>query len=975
MSFNLDFLGLNAPKDSHFERHGRDGRRLLYAYLLIYAILFIVTYAVSASNSKGLDPANYALILYFISALIALLLNQAGKPYQGIWLNILMTATVSLATAFLNPVSLTRSIIFASIQLLLIAVLTTSTLPARAAERALGFSIACQFGRILIEANNPAPEQPGPAFLFAALIISALIWTAGIIFIARRFSHYPLRTKLIFSFLAVTLIPLTILGSANTLRASRIIQQYSTTELRQAAEITKISVDDFLSGRLDALQMAASYRDFGDFLELPAQTRTGSGQAASALESLRSLGAPAFLKSFSLLDRNGLVVLDTDETRIGTSAGDQPYFLETLRSGVPGISPLYFPADARDPELYFCAPVKNSRGEIIGALRANYNGQILQNLALKAVPPKNGKDALQLVLIDQDNFIRLAHTTHPEFLFSSYKPFTEAEIRQLTAERLLPANDSTSNSLPQPEAVASLTGLSAGATTTFEIKKAAESGETATAIAAGLVNAPWIVIAQQPSASLLEPVTAQTRSTVQISILMAAIGVAAAFLVSQVLTRPVVQLTGAVKAIAAGNLEARAKVETPDEFGEMAESFNAMGTQLQDILQGLEKRVAERTAELQLTSEQFSLQADELARRSRELGEANLRLERRASQMQAIAETASAIAALQNTAELLPHITRLISNQFGFYHVGIFLLDANKRFAVLSAANSQGGQRMLEHGHRLEIGKVGIVGFVGETGEARIALDTDQDAVFFNNPDLPETRSEMALPLKIHKRLIGVLDVQSTEENAFSREDIQVLLTLADQVSIAIENSQLFEETRKSLVEIESLYRRYLGTQWQSALEKQKVFGYRSTTTGASALKEPLSSQEYDEALASGNTILKADADDASSLVVPIKIHGQALGIVNLRQSGGKEWSEDEISLVQAIAERAAISAENALLFEQTTERAERERKVSEITSKIRSTNNPEEMIKIALNELKQALNLREARILPYELPRKPDQK
>ena len=141
---------------------------------------------------------------------------------------------------------------------------------------------------------------------------------------------------------------------------------------------------------------------------------------------------------------------------------------------------------------------------------------------------------------------------------------------------------------------------------------------------------------------------------------------------------------------------------------------------------------------------------------------------------------ARATATNQNLETLLPNLVELISKQFDFYHVGIFLLDENKEFAELRAANSEGGKRMLEHQHKLGIGQSGIVGLVSATGKPRIALDVGADAAFFNNPDLPNTRSEMALPLLVSDDIIGVLDAQSTTANAFREDDVEVLSTLAD---------------------------------------------------------------------------------------------------------------------------------------------------------------------------------------------------
>ena len=172
-------------------------------------------------------------------------------------------------------------------------------------------------------------------------------------------------------------------------------------------------------------------------------------------------------------------------------------------------------------------------------------------------------------------------------------------------------------------------------------------------------------------------------------------------------------------------------------------------------------------------------------------------------QLKTAAEVAREALTIGDMATLLEQTAHLISDRFGFYHTGIFLLDAKREYAVLRAASSLGGQRMLARQHKLRVGEVGIVGYVAGKGAPRIALDVGADAVYFDNPDLPQTSSEMALPLIVQGAVIGVLDVQSTQTQAFSDEDVKILQTLADQIALAIENARLLNETREALRELQ----------------------------------------------------------------------------------------------------------------------------------------------------------------------------
>ncbi len=364
-------------------------------------------------------------------------------------------------------------------------------------------------------------------------------------------------------------------------------------------------------------------------------------------------------------------------------------------------------------------------------------------------------------------------------------------------------------------------------------------------------------------------------------------------------------------------------------------------TELRELKTSLEERITERTIELE---------------------KANTQNEQRVRQLEAIALISNAITSIRSLDELLPKITDLIGQYFGYYHVGIFLNDANNENAVLSAANSEGGKGMLSRGHQLKIGQQGIVGFAISTDEPRIALDVGEDAVYFGNPELPDTRSEIALPLKIGDTVVGALDVQSDEASAFGEEDINVLTLLADQVSMAIENARLFDQARKSLAESEALYRQYLRQAWNRLPKEQNLAGYRYNIHGAFPIDLKIQESTSSE---------MKEADDEirnPRITVPIAIRGETIGTLAVQVPEASAINDDQMDLVNAVAERVALSVENARLFEETTRRAERERLVSDITVKIRSTNDPDIMIETALEELKQALGATKVQLVPHTL-------
>jgi GAF domain-containing protein len=342
-----------------------------------------------------------------------------------------------------------------------------------------------------------------------------------------------------------------------------------------------------------------------------------------------------------------------------------------------------------------------------------------------------------------------------------------------------------------------------------------------------------------------------------------------------------------------------------------------------------------------------------------ELEAANQQIRRRAAHLEALAQVAQAVASVRDLQELLPQIAMAISDKFGFYHVGLFLLDEANEYAVLSATNSEGGQKMLERKHRLRVGQEGIVGYVTSSGEPRVAMDVGRDAVFFDNPELPNTHSEIALPLKSETRIIGALDVQSTTTGAFTDEDIQMLSLLADQVSLAIENARLFDETRSALSEAEAISRQFTREAWGRVPIEHKLLGYRYNVAGAAPLTEPVDVSKP----AKGKS--RDNQKDTNQVVIPIELRGEMIGTLVVQSPSTEKLNQDQIDLIRAVAERVALSAENARLFEETTRRAERERLVSDITGKIRSVNDSQTMVQTAIEELRRALGASRVEVIP----------
>ncbi len=346
-------------------------------------------------------------------------------------------------------------------------------------------------------------------------------------------------------------------------------------------------------------------------------------------------------------------------------------------------------------------------------------------------------------------------------------------------------------------------------------------------------------------------------------------------------------------------------------------------------------------------------------------------MRRRDLQLQTVADVARLASEVLDVDSLIQQAVNLLRKQLDLYYAGLFLVDTmtapaefasvpRRQWAVLRAGTGEAGAQMMARRHRLEVGGSSMIGQCVATGEARIALDVGAEAVRFDNPLLPETRSELALPLRSRGGVIGALTIQSVEAAAFGQEDIAVLQALADQLANAIENIRLFEQTQSALRDLEMVQRQYVRETWGGRQVSTLLTDYEATRPGITPLQAVDILPEIQQALTrqeavalSGNT----QAIDHAALVAPISLRDQIIGALGIHdEDQGRRWTQDEIALVETIAERMGIVAETLRLLEETQRRAARERLTREITDQIRGALTVDEAIQRALQHLGQAL-------------------
>lgn len=315
--------------------------------------------------------------------------------------------------------------------------------------------------------------------------------------------------------------------------------------------------------------------------------------------------------------------------------------------------------------------------------------------------------------------------------------------------------------------------------------------------------------------------------------------------------------------------------------------------------------------------------------------------------------------------ELLKTTVELISESFGYYHVQVFMVDEEREYANLVASTGRVGRDLLNRGHRLAVGSQSVIGRVTQLGDLVIARDTDGDSVHARNELLPSTRSELALPIIEGDQIIGALDVQSVDINAFSANDIQLLKVVAGQLTVAIRNARLFEiqaesvrenkrlflESEASLREIQRLNRQLTHEVWENYQHGRSTGVVLSRQGGA---VEP----GWTEGMVTASQTRRPVVNGTIS--VPLMLRGAVIGAIEVEPG---HTGQNAAEIVEAVASRLAINLDNARLFEESQQATAQEQHINMIVGQYQSALSVEELLQITLTELSQSLDAQVGKI------------
>ena len=798
----------------------------------------------------------------------------------------LMLTAISLT--FIGAVALIEGIgLLLGISIvLLVSLIAGQTLPAKAASRAIVFGVFSGITSVLLDLYLPAYRLPQPDIIriFLPGILGVVILLYGYITV-RQFRNYKLRNKLIIAFSVVTLIGVAAISLISNLVVREQVAEQAGNTLHALAQSQAQAIGNNIVQQVELLTALEDNQALGEAANAANAKYQGSQTAINAeinkldeqwraadsanndgdalVNSVLSNDLATILTNFRksfpdhaevfVTDRYGASIASTDRTSDYNQA-DEEWWQAAYNEGRGAIyiGEPEFDESTQAYGLNMAMPVKNDKtGDIIGILRTTYRLAALNQMLISV---HFGQTGVTDVIFPNGQLVG------SDIVQGVVDPAVLAQLKAISGTYVQMEYDGISQFVSKVPV--------------------ASSNSEASYIPA--LN--WTVVTSQESTEALSPIAAETRTMLFVSLGILLVAVLLGMFIAQYLAKPIVRLTTIANRVAAGDLEAQAKVETGDETGTLAATFNMMTTRLRNVIGSLEQRVSERTHDLELASE---------------VG-------------QAVSEK------IGDLTEMLSHAVELIRSRYGLYYTQIYLLDASGRSLVLRSGTGEVGRQLLQRDHRLPIAASSLNSRAASTQKPVLVGDTQKSENFLPNPLLPLTRSELAVPLIVNGKVVGVLDMQSDQPDIFSEVNIPAFQVLAGQLAIAIQNSTLLNQTEEARVLVEEHTRRLTSSGWQEfldAVDRSETLGYSFTENEIRSLAETQ----------------KTELENV--LVIPIEMAGVNIGEVQLADEATRTWAAAETEIAQATMAQLAQHVENLRLLAQAERyRAEAEQAVRRLT-------------------------------------------
>lgn len=773
-----------------------------------------------------------------------------------------------------------------------------------------------------------------------------------------------LRTSLIAAFLGVVAIALFATSLMLVLANTRAAEQENKRQLSIIASYKSQAISEWANVLTYELNSTLLGEDFVANVENMFQPEA-AGEQVSILETrvtlrhrlLNIVGQSRYFDELMLVDETGTVRISSSQPRVGSDFSREPYFVRAREN--PYISTPTYSSALRRTELFVGYPINDENGQLVGVLVGRAKFELVEQIFQD---PTGFREP-------GDTYLATVGGTVISGSVAEWRGQTVAGLSRLldqspAADTPIVGNYENLDRQPVLGAYITLPELSG-----ILVVEQTRSNITRSQLATLMVNLSVIL------ASILLAVYVgliATRSIAGPVNELAGVADRIAHMGGQASSQSDAVGAGYIPALAptGGREEDGVSVETAatlkaasadlqtlssergDELGVLANAFNQMTLQLSDLIGGLEQIVADRTKQLA----------------------------KRSSFLEASADISRVTTSILDPERLINQAVELIRDRFDLYYVGLFLADREGQWAVLRSGTGEAGKAMLGRGHRLRIEPSSMIGWCISNAQARIAQVASMDEVRRINPDLPDTRSEAALPLRVRGQVIGALTVQSDQPNAYDQATINVLQTMADQLATAIENAQLYAQSRHALDAERRAYSQAALTDWRNWLgqRSQQSSGLPALTVSAgiehrlgqaagmlgsgSAVvqKAPAWNREMQQAFEEQGPV-----QNEGRLAIPIRVRGAVIGVMHTAkpQKETGAWSSDEVAFLESITEQLGVALDSARLYAETRQRAEQERLVDEITGRMRATLDLQSVLEIAARDLRDTLGLAEVEV------------
>jgi putative methionine-R-sulfoxide reductase with GAF domain len=742
--------------------------------VLLIALVFFDVYSTINFLTLRTTTQLFAMSLSYIMSAIAFAgawLSWHNRAETAGWL--LIAGSIA-ALFFSNFLGAGLGVIYALTSIVVVFAIASSTFPKERIGQAMLLSVISGAAGIIVDVYFPNKAAIGAVSPTFTYVILAVLMALLIFVVSRQYSSYSLRTKLLIGGNTLILISVGTLGFINAYNSRSNLTTISGTAIKSVADAQAAAIRNVLLQKTDVLQSFALTKIVQDRVDeanasytpdvafnqqqidaLDQQWRAAdkadnnndplvSGVLTSVVASELREFRDAFPENVEVFvtDKYGANVASTNRTSDYYQA-DEDWWQSAYNNGQGAIyigQPEY-DQSSNTFGLVLAVPLyKHGTREVTGVMRSTLDIKLI--LVILNTKVLNGTGLVSLYLPNGQVL----------------EPGTSEGVRPADSQALafLPALTSTkAYDTFTLDGIPSVVGAATVTSDDSDEKPAVE-------------NLGWTIVVSQSQADNLAPIRQQTQATIIVALIILAIGAMLTIFLAQYLSGPIIRLTTVAEQISAGNMTAQAQVETGDEIGTLAATFNSMTAQLQNTLQNLEQRVADRTRALAT--------ATEVSRR---------------------------LSTILDEKQLVTEVVEQVQKAYNYYHGQIYLLDESGKTLVLAGATGEGGKALLDKKHSLSIER-GLVGRSARTKSAVLVPDTSKDSEWLPNPLLPDTKAEIAIPILLGQTLLGVLDMQDDVTGDIYPEDIEYLTAISNQTAIALQNSRSLAQAQKK-AERESL--------------------------------------------------------------------------------------------------------------------------------------------------------------------------